>query len=103
MRYQFPEVNFPLPTPSGVDPAIARREVQQRNTAPTGQPSQKHRTEMIAHGVVERSGCYIESSIVGLVIRRAHSGEVVGKGFSSFDEVVAAAERGEFAEEERHA
>lgn len=53
--------------------------------------------ETRARCLVWRDGNIIESSIDGLVVRRAHSGRVVAGGFHGFEAVIAAHEAGELA------
>lgn len=60
-------------------------------------------SEARARCLVWREGNIIDSSIDGLVVRRAHSGRVVSKGFHGYDAVIAAYERGELGKGVKHA
>ena len=60
-------------------------------------------SEARARCLVWREGNIIDSSIDGLVVRRAHSGRVVAKGFHGYDAVIAAYERGELGKGVKHA
>lgn len=51
--------------------------------------------ETRARCLVWRDGNIIDSSIDGLMVRRAHSGRVVSSGFHAFEAVIAAHEAGE--------
>lgn len=95
MKHFFPCTNVPLPTASGVDPAIARIQAEQRNNSQPNKLSHDQHIEMIARGLAEHHGCYIHGSIIGLVVRSIQTDEVVAEGFLGFAALIEAAEKGE--------
>jgi hypothetical protein len=65
-----------------------------------GKPVPNGNAERRARCLAWREGCIIEPSIAGLVVRRAYSGRVVASRFQSFEEIIAAYDRGELGRRE---
>lgn len=94
-KSNLPYVNIPPPIAYGTDSYAAHQQAERLNNAPCCKPSHDQQIEMVARGMAESRGCYIDNSIIGLVVRSLTTDEVIAKGFHGFQAILDAYDRGD--------
>ncbi|EPN22692.1 hypothetical protein A247_27570 [Pseudomonas syringae pv. actinidiae ICMP 19099] len=94
-KSNLPYVHIPPPIASGTDSHAAHQQAERLNNAPCNQPSQDQQIEMVARRMAESRGCYIDKSIIGLVVRSLTTDDVIAKGFHGFQAILDAYDRGD--------
>ncbi|RMR31174.1 hypothetical protein ALP36_04517 [Pseudomonas syringae pv. coriandricola] len=94
-KSNLPYVHIPPPIASGTDSHAAHQRAERLNNASSCKPSRGQQIEMVACGMAESRGCYIDNSIIGLVVRSLTTDEVIAKGFHGFQAILDAYDRGD--------